>query len=116
MFTLETGSGLWNPLAWLIAAIVLFIIAYWIRTFGEKGYKKGTDQEKIFFAGNEAPAVEAQHVRAANLYWGFKEGIGRWFEMLRDMHTGLATDYVLWFILTLAVILIIISLGKGVVQ
>jgi len=38
--TFQTGSGFWNPVVWIVVVIVAFLIAYVLRGFGNKEYKK----------------------------------------------------------------------------
>jgi hypothetical protein len=78
-----------------------------IRSFGEKGYKRDTDQVKPFFSGNEMPTEEAMHIRGDNLYWGFVEALKGYYQRLIPAHNGVPTDYVLWFFGVLAVVLLI---------
>lgn len=46
--TFQTGSGFWNPVVWIVVVIVVFLITYILRGFGNKEYKKGTEQVKSF--------------------------------------------------------------------
>ena len=107
MFTLETGSGFWNPIIWIIAIIVAFLLAYILRGFGNKNYKKQTEQTKSFLSGNPEYEKEKMHVKASNLYWGFTESLKGLYYILRKMHTGNASDYVLWFVIVLALLLLL---------
>ncbi|MEF8847830.1 MAG: hydrogenase [Candidatus Thermoplasmatota archaeon] len=109
MFTLETGSGFWNPLLWLLVFVVVLLFAYILRGLGNRKYKKGTDQTKSFLSGNPEPKKELMHVKSDNLYWGFTEAMEWIYNLLKKMHTGNVSDYVLWFVVTLAVLLIIIG-------
>ena len=47
MFTIETGSGFWNPIIWVIAIVVGFLLIYILRSFGNKTFKKETEQVKV---------------------------------------------------------------------
>ena len=106
MFTFETGSGFWNPLVWIIIFVVAFLIAYILRSFGNTKYKKGTEQTKVFLSGNEEYPQEDMQVKSSNLYWGFTESFSWVFTLLRRMHTGNASDYIVWFIVVLAIFLL----------
>ena len=105
--TLQTGAGFWNPLVWVGVIVVALVLTFVIRGLGEKGYKKGTNQVKPFFSGNELPTEEAMHIRGDNLYWGFVEALKDFYRRLIPVHTGVPTDYVLWFVGTLAIVLLI---------
>ena len=107
MFTIETGSGFWNPLIWVIVAIVILFVAALIRSFGKKTYKKDTDQVKSFLSGNVEYPKDQMHVKASNLYWGFTVTFRGLYTRLRKMHNGNASDYVLWFVIVLALFLLI---------
>jgi len=106
MFTIETGTGFWNPLFWVIIIVITFLVIYIIRGYGRKDYKKDTDQVKPFLSGNQKQ-VEQTHIKASNLYWGFTTSLKAVFVLLRRMHTGNASDYVLWFIIILAVFFLV---------
>ncbi|MFH1101451.1 MAG: hydrogenase [Methanobacteriota archaeon] len=106
MFTIDTGAGYWTPLIWCLILVITFLLIYILRGFGRKDYKKDTDQVKSFLSGNiEAPSE--QHIKASNLYWGFTTSLKWLFGLLRRMHTGNASDYVLWFIIILALFFIV---------
>ena len=109
MFTLESGSGFWNPLLWILVVSVLFLLFYGIRGFGRSTYKKGTEQTKVFLSGNKEASPEEMHVKASNLYWGFTNSMKSLYSMLRRMHTGNTSDYILWFVLVLAVLFLIMG-------
>jgi hypothetical protein len=40
--TLKTGSGFWNPVVWVVAIVIIFLLVYVLRGFGKKEYKKDT--------------------------------------------------------------------------
>lgn len=107
MFTIETGSGFWNPIVWGIAIIVAFLLIYILRGFGKTQYKKGTEQVKSFLSGNPEYEKEKMQVKASNLYWGFTTSLKGFYAILKKMHTGNVTDYVLWFVVILAIFLLI---------
>jgi len=107
--TFKTGSGFWNPLVWGVAAVIAFLIIYIIRGQGEKDYKRGTEQTKVFLSGNpEFDDKEKMHVKGSNVYWGFMETLQGVYKTLSDMHTGVVSDYVLWFIIVLGLFLIVL--------
>ena len=106
-WTLQTGFGSWNALIWLASFCVALVLAYVIRGAGRKDYRKGTGQTKPFISGNEEPGGGASHIPASNLYWGFLEALKGYYQKLVPLHTGVATDYVLWLFGVMAVVLII---------
>lgn len=101
---IQTGSGFWAPLVWIIAFIVALLVAYTIRGFGRRDYKKGTEQVKPFLSGNIEERKELLHVKGDNVYWGFKEALRGFYEKSKLVHTGDARDYVLWFVIVLVVV------------
>jgi hypothetical protein len=109
MFTLESGNGFWNPILWVLIIGIAFLLFYGIRGFGRKSYKKDTLQTKAFLSGNPEPSEEDLHVKAHNLYWGFTTTLKSLYTALRKLHTGNVSDYVLWFIVILAVFFLIIG-------
>jgi hypothetical protein len=109
MFTLESGSGFWNPILWILVLLITFLLFYGIRGFGKSTYKKGTEQTKAFLSGNKEPSPEEMHVKASNLYWGFTTSMKSLYSVLRKMHTGNTSDYILWFVLVLAVLFLILG-------
>ena len=104
--TLETGYGVWSALYWLLGLVVLFIIVYFIYSLGGKTVKASGDKGKPFLSGNEMEK-EKIHVKASNMYWGFTEALKSYYTPLKGGHTGNINDYVGWFVLALAVILIL---------
>jgi hypothetical protein len=109
MFSLESGSGFWNPILWILVVLVIFLLFYGIRGFGRSTYKKGTEQTKAFLSGNQEATPEDMHIKASNLYWGFTTSMKSLYTVLRKMHTGNTSDYILWFVLVLAVLFLIIG-------
>ena len=107
MFSIETGNGFWTPLIWVIAIIVAFLVMYIVRMMGNKSYKKNTEQVKAFLSGNPEYEKEQMQVKASNLYWGFTKSMDGLYKILRKMHSGNASDYVLWFVIVLAIFLLV---------
>lgn len=107
MFTIETGSGFWNPIILVISLAIAFLLAYILRSFGKKDYKKDTEQTKSFLSGNPEYEKEKMQVKSSNLYWGFTSSLKGFYSVLKKMHTGNASDYVLWFVIILAIFLLI---------
>jgi hypothetical protein len=109
MFSLESGSGFWNPLLWILVLVITFLLFYGIRGFGKSTYKKGTEQTKVFLSGNKETTPDEMHIKASNLYWGFTTSMKSLYSVLRMMHSGNTSDYILWFVLVLAVLFLILG-------
>jgi len=98
----------WNPIACIIAFVVLVAIIYLFRSRGQKKYKKGTAQTQIFLSGEKPPAAEQRHIRAHNIYWGFFQALKRYYDPTIKAHTGIINDYIIWFITLVAVTAVIL--------
>ncbi|MCG2826256.1 MAG: hypothetical protein L6265_06675 [Thermoplasmatales archaeon] len=109
--TLETTSGYWNAIIFVITFVVIALVVYILRSFGEKTYKKDSEQTKPFLSGNPEPEKENVHVRAGNLFWGFTEALKEYYKPTVKGHTGVVNDYVYWFVIVLAVLFIVIGVG-----
>jgi len=108
--TFDTGSGFWNPIVWIVVVLVAFLIAYIIRGFGKKEYQKNTEQVKSFLSGNPEYEKEKMHIKGGNLYWGFTESLKGIFDILKKMHTNNISDYLLWFVVVVAILFLIVGL------
>ena len=113
--TLQTGSGFWNPLVWIVAIIVALLVVLIIRGFGKKDYKKGTSQTQAFLSGNPEYEKEGMHIKGSNVYWGFSEILNWIIKLLKKMHTGNVSDYVLWFVIIIAILFLSIIIPAGAI-
>ena len=104
--TLKTGSGFWNPLALIIILSIAFLLVYVLRSFGKKQYKEKTTQTQAFLSGNPEYEKEQMRIKSSNIYWGFTEAMKWVFNVLRKMHTGNTSDYVLWLIIVMGFLFI----------
>jgi len=105
---ITSGFGTWNPIAWTLLFIGILIVAFFVRSFGRKDYKRNTGQTKAFLSGNEEPDAPAGlHVSGDNLYWGMVHGLSAYYKRVRKWHSGDLSDYVAWFIGGLALIFVI---------
>jgi hypothetical protein len=104
-----TGYGVWNPVAWLTAFIAAAIIVYLIWKTGESSYKRGTEQGRPYLSGNAEPDKGAVHIRASNLYWGYLEALKKYYDTIVPAHSGILTDYMVWFVAVTALLLLIIG-------
>lgn len=107
--SLQTGSGFWHPIIWISAIVITFLVIYILRGIGKKEYKKGTGQTQSFLSGNPEYEKEQMHIKGSNVYWGFTESMKWVFDILKNMHTGNASDYVLWFVVVMALLFILIG-------
>lgn len=105
--SLSSGYGNWQPIVWLVAFILAMIIALIIRSFGNKNYQKDTEQTQPFLSGCDEPDVNKIQVRAGNLYWGFTETLKLYYDKLMAIHSGVTSDYLLWFFGVMAITLIL---------
>jgi len=110
---IESPSGFWGPVVWIVAAIVALLIAYFIRSRGEKAHKKGVQSETFLMANPRLPEGKA-HVRAHNIYWGFFEGLRKYYNPTVTAHTGILNDYIIWFIAVIAIVMIILFVAGGI--
>jgi len=107
--TFDTGSGFWNPLVWLLAFIIIFLVIYIIRGYGQRKYKKDSEQTKSFLSGTPEYSKEEMHVKADNVYWGFTESMKWIYNLFEKMHTGNVSDYALWFVIIMGVLFLLIG-------
>jgi hypothetical protein len=106
---LLTGYGIWTPFAWMVAFIAALIIVYLIWKTGESSYRKGTELERPYLSGNVEPDKGAVHIRASNLYWGFLQALKGYYDVIVPVHTGVLTDYMIWFVAVTALLLVIVG-------
>ena len=107
--SVQTGYGVWDPVAWLIAFVVATIVVYLLWKTGESSYKKGTEQGRPYLSGNAEPEKGAVHIRASNLYWGYLQALKGYYDTIVPMHTGILTDYVVWFVAVTALLLVVVG-------
>jgi len=107
--TFETGSGFWNPLIWITAIVIAFLVVYILRGYGKKEYKEETEQTKVFLSGNPEYEKEKMHIKGSNVYWGFTESLKWIYKALEKMHTGNVSDYILWFVVIMGILFILVE-------
>jgi len=112
--TLKTGSGFWNPLVWVIIVGMAFLLVYVLRGFGKREFKEKTGQTQSFLSGNPEYEKEQMHIKSSNVYWGFTESMKWFYKLLRKMHTGNASDYVLWFVVVMGFLFVIVFLTGAI--
>ena len=106
---LETGSGLWAPIAWTVAFAVALLIGWLIRSIGDGGCREDSEQTQVFISGEDEKifAEKDIHIVGGNLYWGYFEVLKKYYDKLTAAHTGVVTDYMLWMLGTLVVVTLI---------
>ena len=108
---LETGSGFWSAIIWIVVALVIGSIVIYIRNKGEDSYKKNTEQDKPFISGNPEKSKEESHLGASHIYWGFTEALKGYYNPLVKMHTGNINEYSGWIIVITAITLIMVGVS-----
>ena len=102
---LETGFGHCNVFVWLCFFVIVSGFVLWIRSLGRMDYKRNTDQDEIYWSGNEVPDDGAKiSVPASSSYWGFRVAMEPLYALLNRFHSGNASDYAGYFIVTAALI------------
>ena len=102
---LDTGFGYWNVFVWLIMFALVSVFVLWVRSFGRMDYKRNTDQDEIFWSGNEVPADGSKISLPASVsYWGFRAAMEPLYSLLDKIHSGSASDAVGYFMATTAII------------
>ena len=106
---LDTGFGHWNVFVWLFFFVIISAFALWVRSLGRMDYKRNTEQDEIFWSGNEVPEDGADFsVPASSSYWGFRVAMEPLYNLLNRFHNGNASDYAGYFIVTVASIGILV--------
>jgi len=98
-----TGFGYWDVGAWILFFAVAAFYILWLRAQGRSDFKKGTDQDEIYWSGNEVPEDGAE-------LWGFRKALEPFYKGLLGMHTGIATDMVGYYVLSVAFMAVFILL------
>ena len=99
----------WHPIVFILLAMIVGLVVYLIYRRGNSSFKKTKDKVKPFLSGNKPPKEsKALHIGGSNLYWGFTDALKRYFKPLVGVHTGLVNDYLYWFIITLAIVMILV--------
>jgi len=109
---LETGSGFWSAIVWVVVVLIIGGIIYSIRNKGEESYKKSTEQDKPFISGNPELSKEGSHISASHIYWGFVEALKNYYTPLFKIHTGNINDYSGWIVIITVIILIMVGVNE----
>jgi len=104
-----TGFGFWDVYTWIIFFALAAGLVLWLRSMGRSDYKKGTEQDEIFYGSNEVPEDgEDIQVPASSAYWGFVEALQPYYEKLLQIHTGIANDYVGYLVVTTGILAVLV--------
>lgn len=102
---IETGYGYWNVFVWLVMFTLVSGFVLWFRSLGRMDYRRNTDQDEIYWSGNEVPADGGKiSVPASASYWGFRVAMEPLYNLLSRFHSGNAADYAGYFVVTAAII------------
>ena len=111
---LETGFGHWNVLIWILFFLIVGGAVLWLRSLGRSDYKRNTAQDEIYWSGNEVPEDGAEiSVPASSSYWGFRVAMEPLYRVLNALHSGNASDYAGYFVVTTALIGLLVLLVGG---
>ncbi len=106
--SLFTGFGFWDFGSWITFFVIALAISLWFRSQGRQDYKKGTEQDQIYFSGNDLPDDSADiTVPASSSYWGFRTAFKPYYERMVEFHSGNMSEYVGWFVITTTIVLIL---------
>jgi len=109
--TVQSGFGYWNVYAWIIFFALAAVLVFYFRSAGRSDYKMGTYQDEIFYGGNPVPKDGDEiAVPASSAYWGFTEALSPFYKLLLSLHTGIASDYMGYLVVTTALISALIVL------
>ena len=102
---IDTGAGHWNVFVWLVMFVLISGFVLWARSFSRMDYKRNTDQDEIYWSGNEVPDDGAKiSVPASASYWGFRITMKPFYDVMDWFHSGNATDYAGYFVIMTAII------------
>lgn len=100
----------WYPAIMLVILLFLMLIFYiWGRLYFRKDYNADTDQIKPYNSGNLDEVNYS--IKSSNLYWGFRKSMEVYFRNLKALHEGDLNDYVKWFVIFVAVCLLLAGGG-----
>lgn len=104
---IETVSGSWAPLVWLLVFLLCVLLALCIRACGRRDAGTSALAKKPFISGNDLASQEDARIGASHMYWGFTTALRRYYARMMEFHSGNLTDYILWFLVTLALFLLL---------
>ncbi len=99
---MRTGHGAWSPRPWVLVFVAAVGVAMWIRSVGRGDNRTGGEAGKPFISGNDLADPEDARVASSHMYWGYLEAMRGYYRRLMEFHSGILTDYVMWFLVVLA--------------
>lgn len=100
----------WNPLIWGTLFLVVFIAAAVVILTGKNNrgevLNEGEEHDPkydTFFSGEQE---EYSMVGGSDLFWGFKTNWQKYYNVMRNIHSGITTDYTAMAVMGTAVIVI----------
>lgn len=101
----------WNPVLWLTLLVIVMLGVFIVIIGGdnERGSMLQTRETATdgkyatFFSGEQQLH---SHMGGSDLFWGFKHDMKPYFEFIEEKHSGVLTDYTLWMIVAMAVIVV----------
>lgn len=109
---LFTQNGGYAPLAWLLAIVLALALALLIRRRGRSDAPTGPEARTPFVSANPCPDPDAARVTASHLYWGFFKALAPYYDKMRAFHSGILSDYVFWFLLSIAGLFLAVMLAR----
>ena len=107
MFTIETGSGFWTPIVWVIAAVVILLLLVILRGRGRSDSKVGAEKLGLLMLDDREIKDEQKQLKNNSLFWGFVQNLSGVYSWLEKIFQSNIRDYVLWFVVILGVLFII---------
>lgn len=107
MFTLETGSGFWTPIVWVIAAVIMLLLLVILRNRGRSDEKVGAEKLVLAMSGDIELKDEQKQLKENTVFWGFTQNLSGVYSWLEKIFRGNVRDYVLWFVIILGILFII---------
>lgn len=104
-----TLAGYWNPASWLILFMILLIALILFFSFGYKAANGKAVDDLIStryetFTGGEKESYN--HLGENDMFWGMRQDFLRYFKFIKNAHSGVVNDYVLWVVVTCALVTI----------
>lgn len=99
---------LWNPLFFLWLLVLLVILVYLFGKSWNLSFNKGIQREP-FISGNVEE--EGVHPTISDIYWGFVKVLEDYYENMKSMHSNVINDYIYWFILVLALVMLVVEVS-----
>jgi hypothetical protein len=102
---IHSGFGYWDVVScWCsFSSSLSSCCGFALRALGLQG---GTEQDDIFFCGNDVPEKgEDYAVPASGAYWGFTKALSGFYELLTAWHSGIATEYTGYLVVFTALML-----------